>query len=401
MSFNYLSEVWEKSLKKIIAEGNYREINSFQQLVKNNKNFIDFSSNDYLDLRNNKSIIDAGHRSALKNGAGSGSSRLVLELDQNISLLENYFSEKTEFRYSIFFPSGFVANAALFDALSLFQWEEQEKQNIHYFIDHRCHASLFYGLKNANVYSDFFRHNDYMHLEHKLLHSVAPVKIVVIESLYSVDGDFSDPQALLQLCEKYNLLIIIDETHTVGTYGKSRTWLQAYSFLKPYILASMSGCGKAIGVAGGFLATDHYQLKERIIQKSKLLINSTAVSPFVTGAVQKSLEIIYSSEGLNLITKLHENISYLRDRLAEFSENESEFNFDIFDFSKQRSNIFPLVYKYHWEIKQKEKYFIENGLILKALRPPTVPKGTSRFRVILKSSHSRNDIDMLVEFLKK
>lgn len=401
MSFNYLNELWEKSQKKIKLEGNYREINSFQELVKNKKNFIDFSSNDYLNLRSNKNIIEAGYINALTNGAGSGSSRLVLELDKNISQLENYFSEKTDFRYSIFFPSGFIANAALFDALSLFQWEEQEKQNIHYYIDHRCHSSLFYGLKNANVYFDFFRHNDYLHLENKLSHSKATVKIIVVESLYSVDGDFSDPVALFELCKKHNLLIIIDETHTVGIYGKSRTWLQAYPYLKPYILASMSGCGKAVGVAGGFLATDHQQLKERMIQKSRHLIYSTAVSPFVTGAVLQSLEIIFSSEGEKLITKLQENISYLRDKIIEFSDTDTEFDFNLFDFNKQKSNIFPLVYKNHLQIKQKEKFFIENGLILKALRPPTVPKGTSRFRIILKASHSKEDLDTLIDYLKK
>ncbi len=401
MSFNYLSDIWENSNKKIKEEENYREIFSPAKKFIGKKKYFDFSSNDYLGLRNNKEIIEAGYASALQNGAGAGSSRLVLELDNNISLLEKYFAEKTHFNYAVFFPSGFVANAALFDTLACFSWEEVAKNNIHLFVDHRSHASLFYGLRNSQLIYDFFRHNDYIHLENKLKRSLAKVKIIVVESLYSMDGDYSDPEKLQNLCKKYNAMIIIDETHTLGTYGVNKSWLQSFSYLKPFVLASVTGCGKAVGVSGGFIATDHEVLKERMIQKCKYLIYSTAVSPFITGAVKKSLEIIFSPTGDKLVTLLENNISYFRKKLIEIAVKENEFNLSFFDLSKHASNIFPIIYKNHSDIKKKEQFFIDNGLILKAFRPPTVPKGTSRFRVIIRSDHSKNDINRLIDCLNK
>ncbi len=401
MSFNDLKDLWENSNKKIKEEQNYREIFSPAKNFKNQQKYFDFSSNDYLGLRKNKEIIEAGYQNALENGAGAGSSRLVLELDKNISQLEHYFATKTNFNFSMFFPTGFVANAALFDTLACFSWENITKSHIHVFIDHRSHASLFYGLRNSQLIYDFFRHNDYTHLENKLTRSAAKIKIIVVESLYSMDGDYSDPEKLYELCKKHNAMIIIDETHTIGTFGVNKTWLQSYAYLKPFILASVAGCGKAVGVSGGFIATDHNFLKERMIQKCKYLIYSTAVSPFITGAVKKALEIIFSPVGDNLCLLLQNNIAYFREKLIEISAKENDFNFNFFDLTKHNSNIFPLIYKSHNDIKKKEHFFIESGLILKTFRPPTVPNGTSRFRVIIRADHSKNDIDKLINYLNK
>lgn len=399
MSFNYLNDIWEKSNYSIKMKHNYRVLFPYYQGKNKKYNIkVDYSSNDYLSLKNDRRIVEEGYQSALCNGAGSGSSRMVTQTDPCLELLETDFSLKTGYAYSFFFPSGFIANISLFDGLSPFSWEEESLcQQI--FIDHRCHSSLFYSLRNSNIKWDHFRHLDYDHLAFKLKSSCSLVKIIVIESLYSMDGDYSDPHKLLEICQEFGAMLVIDETHSIGTFGKQASWILEYPFLKPYVLASVFGCGKAVGVAGGFISTDHFQLKERILQKSRPLIYSTAVSPFITGAVRKSLEIIFSKEGEKRRHLLRENIGYLKKGILSLKPSRLEFLFDEIYFEKHNSNIFPLIYSDNSNIIEKEKFFIEQGLLLKAIRPPSVPRGTSRFRVILRSSHSKEDIDFLLSYL--
>ena len=136
-----------------------------------------------------------------------------------------------------------------------------------------------------------------------------------------------------------------------------------------------------------------------MLQKSRPLIYSTAVSPFLTGAVNKSLDIIFSEEGDKRRQKLSNNIEYFKNKILSLRNKNLEFNFNLFDFANHKSNIFPLVYNDNKNIIEKEKYFIEMGFLLKAIRPPSVPKGTSRFRVILRTEHSKEDIDLLLSYL--
>jgi len=398
MSFNYLFDTWEKSNQSVKMSLNYRKIFPFYQQGNLNNIKVDFSTNDYLSLRNDKRIIDEGYQSALNFGAGSGSSRMVTQTDPGIEILESNFSKKTGFKHSLFFPTGFTANISLFDGLSPFLWEENNFDQ-HIFIDHRCHSSLFYGLKNSNIKYDQFKHNEYDHLIFKLNSSTAKVKIIIVESLYSMDGDYSDPHRLLEVCQKFGAMLIIDETHSVGTYSTNGSWSLANSFLKPFILASVFGCGKAIGVSGGFISTDYFQLKERILQKARPLIYSTAVSPFLTGAVNKSLDIIFSEEGNERRKKLINNTEYFKKNIIFLKDKNLEFDFNKFNFHNHHSNIFPLVFKDNKNIMEKESFFLEQGLLLKAIRPPSIPKGTSRFRVILRAGHTKEDIDLLFSYL--
>ena len=399
MSFNYLNNIWEKSNHSIKMNHNYRMLFPYYQGKNQEHNIkVDYSSNDYLSLKNDQRIVDAGYQSALLNGAGSGSSRLVTQTDPCLELLETDFSLKTGYAYSFFFPSGFIANISLFDALSPFPWEEEIFQQ-QIFIDHRCHSSLFYGLRNSNIKCEQFRHLDYDHLAFKLRTSKSSAKIIVVESLYSMDGDYSDPHKLLEVCQEFGAMLIIDETHSIGTFGEKACWLSEFPFLKPYVLASVFGCGKAVGVSGGFIATDHFQLKERILQKSRPMLYSTAVSPFITGAVKKSLDIIFSKEGDKKRDLLQENIKYLKKGLLSLKPSKQEFLFCENHIENHNSNIFPLIYSDNLNIIEKEKFFMKQGLLLKAIRPPSVPRGTSRFRVILRSGHTKEDINFLLSYL--
>ncbi|APJ04665.1 aminotransferase class I/II-fold pyridoxal phosphate-dependent enzyme [Silvanigrella aquatica] len=402
MSFEYLNEVWKYSNELTHKASNYRTIFPYYEKTHKDYNInFDFSSNDYLGLRNDQRIIDAGYQSALKYGAGSGASRMIMQTDFSLEEVEKLFSQFIDYKYSLFFSSGYVANLSLFDTLAPFSWEESSFEQ-HIFIDHMSHSSLFYGLRNSKIKYDYYKHNDYKHLEFKLKSSKlsqSSAKIIVTESLFSMDGDYSNPYKLFEICKKFGAALIIDETHTLGAYGEKGSWILQYPFLKPYILASVFGCGKAVGVSGGFITTDHFEFKERIFQKSRFILQSTAVSPFITGAVKKSLEIIFSNEGILKRNLLRKNIQYLNSKLKVHYNEKSEFKLIENYLSSSASNIIPIIYHDSAKIIEKEKFFLKNGILLKCIRPPSVPRGTSRFRVILRSNHSKQDLDILLNYL--
>lgn len=379
MSIDHLNAIWEGSNQKLREQNLYREAFPYASSCKDGA--ISFSSNDYLNLRNDIRITQAGFDAALKSGAGTGAARSVLQTDAQIEILEHFFCENMGYKHALFLPSGFLANVTFFDVLAPFSSEIIEQE---IFIDHRAHSSLFFAIRATEIKHFIFRHNDYSFLEKKLSLSKANAKIIVVESLYSMDGDFVDPQALLHLCEKYGALLFIDEGHTFGVSGnKGLGFVNSYPELKPFVLASVFGCGKAVGVSGGFLATNSLQFKERVLQKSKTFIYSTGISPFISGAVQKSLEIIFSHEGDEKRKNLHVNVEFLKEKIPHI-----------------KSHIVPIIIGDNSKALHISKILFDNNIIAKAIRSPSVPRGTERIRITLNSDHSFSQMEKLVNILQ-
>ncbi len=400
-TLNYLNTIWEQSHKKLIQDNNYRKIfnycnknSNFKNKNDKNVSSINFSSNDYLGLRQDVRVTSAGYKAARISGSGSGASRSVLQTDSLIEELEQFFCTNTNFKHALFLPSGFIANLTFFDVLSPFSFEELEQE---FFIDHRCHASIFFSLKNTGIRSFVFRHNDMSHLEKKLKASSAQAKIIVIESLFSMDGDFSLAAELTLLCEKYNAVIFVDESHSFGIFGnKGSGWVHEYPDLKKYLIAATFGCGKSVGVSGGFFATNCSVLKERILQKSKLFIYSTGISPFITGAVYQSLKIIFSEEGDLKRKLLFDNINYLLNNIASIN-----FQFQMIQEKKRHSQIFPFIFYENEKTIEISNHLMENNILAKAIRPPSVPNHTARLRLCLTSLHTKEEIDLFILNLNK
>ncbi|WP_186647796.1 aminotransferase class I/II-fold pyridoxal phosphate-dependent enzyme [Fluviispira vulneris] len=393
MSTEYLNKIWQSTNSVLIEQHNFRKPIHYFKNKSEQKIKIDFSTNDYLAMRFDPRVINAGYRAAQENGAGSGSSRMVVETDANLLELEDYFSNCVGLKYSLYFTSGFMANLALFDALAPYSFEENIiSQEL--FVDHRCHASIYLGFRNAKIPASIFRHMDFNNLEQKLQKSSAQAKIIVIESLFSMDGDIFDSTKLLEICEKYNTFIIIDETHSIGVFSTG-SYLAENPYLKKYVLAIVAGCGKALGVSGGFIATDYLELKQRIMQKSKALIYSTAATPFAVGALHQSLKIIFSEEGKLKRYKLSRIINYFKEKISLLPKNRSCQN--IHELNNHCSHIIPLIIGDNALVLKMVQSLLERGILVKEIRPPSVPRGTARLRVILRSDHSEKDIDDLIE----
>lgn len=394
-ALNDMNEIWSNSLEMEKARGAYRTLFQIKNMSDNESKHsaLQFSSNDYLGLKNDSRLAEAGFLSASKSGSGSGSSRSVLQSDHLIEELENYFCRESGFKYTLFLPSGFVANLVFLDVLQTYG-EEVTDQEI--FIDHRCHASLFFSIKSTNLKHTIFKHNSLDHLEMKLKSSLSKFKIIVIESLFSMDGDFFPLENLHLLCHRYDALIYIDESHSFGLYGPNGAgYIHQFPKLNPYLLAGSFGCGKAVGVSGGFLATNSYAFRERIIQKSKLFIYSTGISPFITGAVYASLKIIFSIEGDERRKKLFHNINYLIELMKNYKSK-----FPILFERDGISPIIPFIFKNNEKCLSISNLCIENNIILKCIRPPSVPNNTSRLRMCVSSSHSIKDFDNFYSYFR-
>lgn len=380
----YMNTSWKNSLDYLKQQDNFRTI-----LRVPNTTVGDFASNDYLGLRNDPRVIEAGCLSARKYGAGSGASRIVMDQNESISEVEFEFSKLTGFVHSLFLPSGFSANIACIETLAPFYFEKDLHQEI--FLDHRCHASLFYSIKHSGLKYCHFKHNSLNHLEHKLKASRAHQKVIVLESLYSMDGDFAPQEGLTFLCAKYSASIILDESHSIGLYGQAGSgWfslaLNSDGNLKDYLLAITAGCGKALGVSGGFVATNNPFFYERMLQRAKAFIYSTSPAPFITGALKKSIDIVASAEGDLLRNCLFSNIHQAAHQISRLDRSHN-------------SPILPYIVGDNIAAVNLSEQLRQEGFLVRPMRPPTVPQGSARLRIALHAFNTRKEIEQLSLFL--
>ncbi|MCA2959101.1 MAG: aminotransferase class I/II-fold pyridoxal phosphate-dependent enzyme [Silvanigrellales bacterium] len=354
---------------------------------------VDFSSNDYLGLRRDPRIAAGGFDAVRAFGSGSGASRLVHAADGSLFALEHSVAmHMGSLEGVLFFASGFQANLAFFDALAPFDFEsEMSRGCIELFLDARSHASLHFGARASGLRTHPFRHGDHAQLERLLAKCVATHKIVVVESLHSMDGDFEDLESLLTVCARQGALAFVDEAHTFGVVGPRGFGAVAAlpAALRAHVLAVMLGCGKAVGVSGGFLVGPAW-LRERVVQKARPLLYSTAHSPFVNGAVQAALNIVFSEEGNDRRALLFKNARSLRECLASRGRLMGEVGSPILSLLVGRDD----------EALALSARLRTGGVLARAIRPPTVPRGTSRVRLVCQATHSPLDHETLCKALR-
>ena len=357
---------------------------------------IDFSSNDYLGLRSDQRLLSAGAAAvAAAGGAGSGASRVVVQFDPTLDTLETFFAQWVDFPSAVYCGSGFVANCVLFDAIA--DLTPTPKQMC-LFLDHRAHASLYAASKISGISTSFFRHCDFVSLREKLVHSAAQFKIVVVESLHSMDGTFEQGTALAALCEEHKALVIVDEAHTAGICGPHGSgWINSFPELKKHTLAVMFGCGKAVGLSGGFIAGCK-ELRERIFQKSKPFLYTTGVSPFLSGAVLESCRILASSEGIDLRAALQKNVEFFA---SSVEAERYKRKLPLLDRAAGSpfSPIFSIPMASDAQALKESEHLVAQGYLVRAMRPPTVPRNTSRLRVIVRANHSPEQLAALARAL--
>lgn len=361
----------------IISKLNERiENNSFRTL--NILEGVDFYSNDYLGHAQSNEIYHKTNefveQLVVKNGATG--SRLISGQSYLVEETEDYLAEFYKSDAALLFNSGYVANIGVLTTIP--------KRNDVIFYDELVHASIREGLRLSHAKSQKFKHNDYDDLENKLKHA-EETKYIVVESVYSMDGDQCDLEKILQLCEKYNAYLIIDEAHGVGVVGKEKKGL-SYEVNHPHIIAKIVTFGKAMGCHGAAVLGNQ-ELKKYLVNFCKAFIYTTGLSPHSVATILSSHQL-FSSLKTSLLER---NISYFKEIV---NKNNLQHLFISCDTAIQSLMVGG---------NDKTRFFAKKlqqaGYIVKPILSPTVPEGTERIRICLHSYNSEDEIKLLISHI--
>lgn len=325
-------------------------------------NGIDFSSNDYLGMREHPALKQAAVE-AVQSGVelGSGGSRLLRGHHGEHANLESYAAEYFGSEKSLYFATGFQANLAVLQALT-------GRHDVILY-DEYVHASAREGIRASDAKSFKFNHNDLDHLN-DILHNLNKGRKaegalwVVVESLYSMDGDYAPLEEIKKLADAYDAYIIIDEAHGLAERVEGK---------QPENIIIIHTCGKVMGVAGALVCASA-EIIDFMINTARGFIYSTAPPPLQAYLVQKSLEILGGKEG--------------DDRRAQLR--------GLVQHMGAESYIVPILIGDDGEAVRIASAMQERGYDIRAIRPPTVPKGTARLRLSLNILHNQKALDQML-----
>ena len=348
------------------------------------KNLLNFASNDYLGLAGNPEIARALADGALQWGAGSGASHLVSGHLAPHEGLENALAAFTGFPRALTFSTGYLANLAIVPTLA--------PRGAAVFADKLNHASLIDAMQLAKAQgatTQRYAHCDMAALEKLLAASPAPTKLIVSDAVFSMDGDLAPLPVLLDLAERYDAWLVIDDAHGFGILGAhGRGSLAHFNLPAASRILLMDTLGKAAGVGGAFVAGSSTAI-EFLLQKGRSYIFTTAAPPAIACALNRSLQIIADGDALR--ANLYARIGQLRDGLAGLPWN----------LMPSLTAIQPLVVGGNDAALALSNALWARGLWVPAIRPPTVPQGTARLRISVSAAHSAADIDLLIATLKE
>ncbi|BDA79914.1 8-amino-7-oxononanoate synthase [Leptospira kobayashii] len=367
----------EEEMKSIRAKNLYRQCKVTDG--------IDFCSNDYLGLSKNRDIVHAFKEALDTDTVGSTAARLVRGHRQTMEDWENEFSSFVHSGASLTVANGFIANFGLIDTIA-------DSRTI-IFTDRLNHASILDGIRISGAIKKYYNHLDLDHLEEQLIKaassedSKSKKKIIVSESLFSMDGDKPNLQRLVFLKKKYNAILILDEAHSFGIFGKGGRGM-AFADLNQEEIESIDyriyTLGKSLGLEGGIIATTKLG-REHLVNRMRSFIFSTASLPAIYTAALKSLSILRDMDE-ERIHLLH-IADILRRNLLE----------NGFSISPSVSHIVPILMESEEQALCYSEELKKKGLDVRAIRPPTVP--TPRLRVSLNATIREEDIQNLVSSL--
>jgi 8-amino-7-oxononanoate synthase len=364
-------------------QGLYRErltLDSAQgpQVRIDGRDFLNFCSNDYLGLAAHPRVVEALRRGAARYGAGSGASHLVCGHSAPHRELEEALAEFTGRPRALLYSSGYMANTGILTTLL------QRGDTV--FEDRLNHASLLDGGLYSGARFRRFPHNDVAALEERLEHCDA-ASLVVVDGVFSMDGDTAPLAELAALCARRDAWLMVDDAHGFGVLGERGMGSTEAAGLDangvPVLMATL---GKALGTAGAFVAGSE-QLIEVLIQASRNYVYTTALPPAVAAATLESLTLLQEE-------------AWRREHLAglvqRFRRGAESLGLALMDSD---SAIQPLVVGDAVEAVRLSERLREQGLLISAIRPPTVPAGTSRLRITVTAAHSEAQVDRLLESL--
>lgn len=367
------------SLKDIRQANRERQVRPIQCLdgasvLVDGHRAINFCSNDYLGLCRHEKVVAAAVNELNRSGAGTGAARLITGTRNRHLELENALADFVGMEASLLFSAGYLAAIGTIDALV-------GKGDV-VFSDALNHASLIDGCRLSGAKIVIYPHNDADALASLLKrHDDFSKKLIVSESLFSMDGDLAPLTDIARLAKQHEALLMVDEAHAVGVIGKRGQGACFELGIVDEVDVLLGTLGKALGSSGAFIAGSR-NLIHYLVNKARTFIFQTALPPASAAAALESLKIIQSE--CSPIKQLRENISLMEHGLANLKQDQT--------LRHPASPIFPIILGDEQTSLDAASALLMQGLLIQAIRPPTVPVGTSRLRLTVSAIHRKSEI---------
>lgn len=341
------------------------------------KSYLAFCSNDYLGLANHPQVVTAFQQAANEYGVGSGASHLIYGHSHHHHALEEELAEFTGRPRALLFSTGYMANMGTIAALV--------GKGDEVFEDRLNHASLLDG--GFYCKGELQRYRTVDELEKRLSKSTAKRKLVVTDGVFSMDGNLPELPKLVDICERHQGRLMIDDAHGFGVLGERGGGCAEYFAVTPEQLPILVGTlGKGFGTFGAFVAGSE-ALIETLIQFARTYIYTTALPPAVAAATRVSLQLLQAE-------------SWRREKLnaliGRFRTGATQLGLQLLDSS---TPIQPILLNDDELTVKVGRQLRELGFLVGAIRPPTVPKGTGRLRITFTAEHTEQQVDSLLAAL--
>ncbi len=340
--------------------------------------YLSFCSNDYLGLAAHPRLIDAACRSAQQNGVGAGAAHLILGHHAAHHQLETALADFLDLPQALLFSTGYMANLGVVSALL-------GRHDV-VLADKLNHASLNDAALLSRARFLRYKHLDLQHLERLLQESPGRRKLVVSDAVFSMDGDLAPVPALLALCERYDAYLLLDDAHGFGVLGaQGRGILEHFNVASPRLIY-MATLGKAAGVFGAFVAASEV-LIQTLMQRARPYIYTTALPPPLAAALLVSLELFRTE-------------AWRREQLRSLiAQLKAQLKTERWSLLPSDTPIQPLLIGSNAAVMQVAQALRAVGVLVPAIRPPTVQKGQARLRISLSAAHTQDDVQRLCDVL--
>ncbi len=352
------------------------------------KRVLNFCANNYLGLANNPKMIEAAHKTLDKYGFGLSSVRFICGTQNIHKELEKVIAKFYETEDTILYTSCFDANGGLFETLL--------GPNDAIISDALNHASIIDGIRLCKAKRYVFAHADMNSLEEKLKEARennANNIIIATDGVFSMDGDVGNVKGLVELGEKYDAMVMVDDSHATGFFGERGRGAVEYNGVLGKVDIITSTLGKAMGGASGGFTTGRKEIIEILRQRSRPYLFSNTVAPAIVGASIVAFKLLDESNDLRV--KLRENTKYFREKMNALG----------FDIVKGVHPIVPVMfgqYENDAQLAQEiSKDLYDEGIYVIGFFYPVVPKGQARIRVQISAAHSREDLDKAINAFEK
>ncbi len=370
-----MSEI-EERLEEIRERGLYRKLRCVSgpqgpRVLLDGRPVLLLCSNNYLGLADHPRVREAAAEAAMRYGAGSGASRLI---SGNMTIHRRLEDQLAAFKGAdacLLFGSGFLANAGVVSALA--------REGDVVFSDALNHASIIDGCRLSRAETFVYDHCDVDHLEWGLRQAEGRGSLIVTDGVFSMDGDMAPLREIVELAQRYDARVMVDEAHGIGCVGPGGRGLVAEHGLEDEVDVIVGTLGKALGSYGAYVLCDAPMAKY-LINTARTLIFSTALSPPAVAAAMAALELL--REQPRRVEKLQRNAGVLREALGEAGMS----------VEPGETPIVPLIVGDAEAAMAASERALERGVFAQAIRPPTVPEGTSRLRLAVMASHTKSEL---------